>query len=139
VTGSGRTRRLVFRARCAKRLHASFATNAGQTMVLGSGTAAPTPTLSLVRPASNGVEGRVIHGPTCPVERPTGCPIPAKPAPGNVRIKTVATDSDGRFSTTLDPGTYSLTPDQPRGKPTVVDVAGGVISDVTLVVDTGIR
>ena len=55
-------------------------------------------------------------------------------------VKTITTDDRGRFETDLDPGRYVLTPEQgPASRPSVVSVDAGVISDVELTVDTGIR
>ena len=81
------------------------------------------------------------------------CPPQPQPAPGGIQIdtfvgdrgdssyvKTITTDDRGRFETDLDPGRYVLTPEQgPASRPSVVSVDAGVISDVELTVDTGIR
>ena len=121
-------------------------------MQLGRGRDAPTTDLILRRPPETGVAGRVIRGPTCPVVGPQ-CPPQPQPAPGGIQIdtfvgdrgdssyvKTITTDDRGRFETDLDPGRYVLTPEQgPASRPSVVSVDAGVISDVELTVDTGIR
>jgi hypothetical protein len=151
--GRDRTRHLRFRTRCASRITAKFAAGSPSAVRLGRGHAAPADAIVVRRPTQTGVDGQVLRGPSCPVERSDMvCPFNAAPAPGKVRIdavgskgsapsyvKTVTTDAQGRFTTTLSPGHYELTPQQAGGRPTVVDVASGVSSDVILLVDTGIR
>jgi hypothetical protein len=148
-----------FKAPCTSRL--SFASKGG-SVFLGS-HAAPGPAFELRRPPRTGIEGRIVTGPTCPVVTPA-CP-PAKPARGTVRIETapasrfsaagtpvksVATDAGGSFATDLAPGDYLLyaepatpQPPTPNGSTTSravpVRVEAGVVSNVTLVFDTGIR
>jgi hypothetical protein len=155
LQGSGHTRHLAFRTRCAKRLTVAFDGGGTQSVVLGSGQPAPTPTLILARPPITGVDGKVIRGPGCPVVGgPTNCPQFAQPAPGDIRIdtapaskgdqsafvKTITTDDQGHFTTDLPAGRYMFTPQQgARSRSTEVDVADGVVSDVILAVDTGIR
>jgi hypothetical protein len=126
---------------------------------LGAVGSAPAMSFQLSRPAVTGVSGRILVGPTCPVIGPGAkCP-PAKSASGTVRVETAATtrggaggelvtrvqsDADGHFSVNLAPGRYLLvvekaTPGYPVPKPSIVDVEAGVVSDVILVLDTGIR
>jgi hypothetical protein len=178
ITGSGSVRAIDFRASCAGRLAFAFGTQTGASQAptsgrpahLGGGPAAtsvflgargraPAVAFALDRPASTGIEGRALIGPTCPVVKPS-CPS-AKPAQGTVRIETastskdgsggrlvatVETSSDGLFRTEVPPGRYVATfvetrsgpgPGGPR--PAVVDVESGVVSDVVIQIDTGIR
>jgi hypothetical protein len=124
---------------------------------LGARGKAPTPSFRVQRPALTGVAGRVLIGPTCPVVT-NSCP-PAKPAQRTVRIETaprsrgagggrlvkrVDSDRRGMFAATLRPGHYLLVVEgsasrYPLPKPLVVDVEAGVVSQVTLALDTGIR
>jgi hypothetical protein len=126
---------------------------------LGARGQAPTPSFWLQRPALTGITGLILVGPTCPVVT-NSCP-PAKPGQGTVRIeavprskggggstgqlaKLVQSDQQGNFSTTLPAGHYMLVVEKspatyPLPKPSVVDVEAGVMSHVTLVLDTGIR
>jgi hypothetical protein len=124
---------------------------------LGARGKAPAPSFLVQRPALTGVVGRVLIGPTCPVVT-NSCP-PAKPAQRTVRIETappsreaggsrlvkrVDSDRRGRFAATLRPGHYMLVVERsaseyPLPKPLVVDVVAGVVSQVTLALDTGIR
>ena len=153
------TRELRFTAGCATRIAFTFSS---QAVLLGAG-AAPAASFTLRRPASTGVAGRMIAGPTCPVVRP-GCP-PARAVPGTVEIsaapstrssgsgmpvKTLSTDAGGAFATDLAPGDYTLVgrpsgtqPPTPSGsstsRPELVHVASGVVTEVTLTFDTGIR
>lgn len=63
---------------------------------------------------ATGIQGTVVIGPTCPVERPES---PCPPAPFAARITvlhdgeevtTYETGKDGRFRIALAPGTYSV-------------------------------
>jgi hypothetical protein len=156
LAGRSGTQRVSFSAPCASRISFGF-TNA--QVSLGSHRA-PAHSFELRRPPVTGVAGRIIAGPTCPIVRP-GCPQ-ARAVPGVVEIRTapatrnsppgqavksVASDSHGRFATDLAPGTYLLiaepkTP-QPTGAatsiPVTVEVEQGVVSQVLLSFDTGIR
>jgi hypothetical protein len=124
---------------------------------LGARGKAPTPSFRLLRPALTGVAGQILIGPTCPVVT-NSCPA-AKPGHGTVRIeaappsrgarsgrfvKRVQSDRRGNFAAILRPGQYALVVEKnaseyPLPKPLVVDVEAGVMSQVTLALDTGIR
>jgi hypothetical protein len=107
---------------------------------------------ALAAPASSGVRGRVLAGPTCPVERP-GDPACAPRAvvaivtvstPRHRVIRSVRSGSDGRFALTLAPGTYVLEPRAPAGplpsgRPVLIHVRTGKLTRVVLSMDTGIR
>lgn len=101
----------------------------------------------------SGVEGRVLAGPTCPVEMATS-PCPARPvqttvrvlaaSPGNAAVTTFRTEEDGSFRVTLDPGDYLLVPEvEDTGalfaKPTNVTVPADGFAHVDVLLDTGIR
>jgi hypothetical protein len=104
----------------------------------------------------------MIAGPTCPVVGPgANCPpangvqgtveIDTDPSsrssPGGAPVKAVSSDSSGNFSADLAPGAYTLTgrssgPQPPAGtmsRSESVRVESGVVSQVTLAFDTGIR
>jgi hypothetical protein len=104
---------------------------------------------------SGRVRGVIVAAPACPgPARPGQCA--PRPTAGKIQVfanaagsgagdgktlKTIATDSHGRFDIRLVPGTYRLVPlsaNRP-GKPHRVTVAAGSISNVELVVDTGMR
>ena len=104
----------------------------------------------------SGVVGRVLAGPTCPVERvppDTGCaprPLAARlritRTGGSASGRVVRSGSDGRFRVELGPGRYTITPLRragspfPRpGPPQTVTVRPGHYSRVTVTYDTGIR
>lgn len=110
-----------------------------------SSTPAPVP--------DSGIEGQVLVGPQCPVERP-GDPncqdkpyqaaVIVKSADGSREIARFTSGSDGRFRVALEPGTYLLDPQSqtspfPRGVPQTVTVEAGKYSQVTISYDTGIR
>jgi len=162
--GTGAAERIDFKARCASQLSFTLGTPshparpgppADLPVFLGARGRAPTPSFRLQRPALTGLAGRILIGPTCPVVTPS-C-APAKAGQGTVRIETaprsrrgggqlvkrVKSDQHGRFSTTLRAGSYMLVVEKASGypvpKPSVVDVQAGVVSQVTLTLDTGIR
>lgn len=99
----------------------------------------------------SGISGIVLTGPTCPVVRVNDPSCNDKPYQGNFIIKDVAgmreiarfsTDSNGRFLVYLAPGEYSIEPAQPIGlgaQAQLVEVSAGIMSDITLTFDTGIR
>ena len=128
---------------------------------LGGTGRAPALSFRLTRPPSTGVEGQVVVGPTCPVEPvkpPASAPNPcaAKPVRATVVVEalargkvepgkplaTVATDAGGRFHVDLPAGGYLLVPKARVGfsaKSEVVDVSAGVVTQVVLSIDSGIR
>jgi hypothetical protein len=162
VTGARAIEGVDLQASCATLLRFAFsASNPGAgaqpRVYLGARGQAPAATFALARPATTGVAGRILVGPTCPVVT-TDCP-PAKAIQGMVRIEQAPTargggggglvarvpsDAAGNFNARLAPGHYMLVVEQaadsyPRAKPSLVDVQNGVVTDVTLVLDTGIR
>lgn len=156
--GTGNAERIDFKARCVSKLGFSLgrARSGDLRVFLGASGRAPTSSFELQRPESTGVAGRILIGPTCPIVT-NSCP-PAKPGHGTVRVetaprsrgeggrlvKTVESDPHGNFTTTLPAGRYALVVEKsgsgyPFPKPSVVGVRNGVTSQVTLVLDTGIR
>ena len=123
----------------------------------------PSATSSPARADESGIEGSVLAGPTCPVER-VDDPCPDRPlavsiwvyegisgtpvlfAPGQPLV--VRSGQDGRFRQQLPPGTYTLRgpcggtmacSPYPRIIEQTVTVDGGAFTPVTLHADTGIR
>jgi hypothetical protein len=102
--------------------------------------------------SSSGVAGRVVAGPTCPVEtesspcepRPVETEVAIESADGE-ELRSVRTDADGSFRIALAPGRYLLTPRPPAGEPDLlprsltVTVEAGRLARVTLILDTGLR
>ena len=104
----------------------------------------------------SGIAGRIVEGPTCPVEtvppqpqcapRPLQASVRITPAAGHGRARTVRSDTDGRFRVSLAPGGYTV-----RGLPTSksglprppapqqVQVKAGRFTHIRLNYDTGIR
>ena len=125
-------------------------------LILGGcagGGATGSTTTTLPGPVGE-IAGRVLAGPVCPVE--TSPPDPAcddRPVPGAVivvtrsegsPVVTVTSDAAGRFSLTLPPGAYRLTPQPVEGllgtaAPADVVVGAGATTDVIVTYDTGIR
>jgi hypothetical protein len=99
---------------------------------------------------SSGVRGRVLYGPTCPVERPgENCTRPyqtwvaARREPGGRLAARVRSSREGYFAARLSPGRYVLVAQGarpfPRSVPQTVTVRPGRYTTVTLTVDSGIR
>ncbi len=111
-------------------------------MALGSACA------SAAAPPS-GLTGRVMIGPTCPVqrlgercERPYRTEIVVLRARDQRRVTLFRSGSDGRFRVRLTPGRYVLeaaSPGLPRLTPLQVTVRAGRFTAVTIVFDSGIR
>jgi hypothetical protein len=103
----------------------------------------------------SGIAGRIVAGPTCPVEmvppQPACAPRPLAASlrvrrTGSSRSRLVKSGSDGRFRILLEPGTYvvralsegrSSFPRPPA--PQRVVVHAGRLSHITIMYDTGIR
>lgn len=84
-------------------------------------TAAPEETASAEPGGTNaGIFGSVVAGPTCPVEQ-ANSPCPEQPVPdaevtakdGDQVAGTARTDSNGKFTMRLAPGTYNVTASSP--------------------------
>jgi hypothetical protein len=102
--------------------------------------------------ANSGVEGTVVAGPTCPVER-ADSPCPDRPAqatvvvadPSGATVTTARTDPGGRFRIPLPPGRYTVRAGHPgrpgmgASRPVLISVPAGGVVRVRLVIDTGIR
>jgi hypothetical protein len=103
----------------------------------------------------SGITGRVVAGPTCPVERvPPDPGCAPRPISARIRIRSVSatsgghvvrSGSDGRFAIRLPAGTYVVKPlpqgsefPRPGPKQTVV-VHVGHYTHITITYDTGIR
>lgn len=104
--------------------------------------------------AASGIAGRVLLGPTCPVERiPPDPQCAPKPYPTSIGIfvagnpaavyRTITTDAQAAFRIELPPGTYTLVPRGgavlPRCGGQEAVVTAGRFTDVSLSCDTGIR
>jgi len=110
-------------------------------------TVVPTATVS----ATSGIEGQVLLGPTCPVERqgmpceePYKATIVVWDAARSQRVLVFDSDDEGRFREGLLPGEYYIEPqgDQqglPRPEPQTVMVPANTFVSLTLRYDTGIR
>jgi hypothetical protein len=108
----------------------------------------PAPTPSTTLPDEREISGRVVAGPTCPVEREDS-PCPDRPVSGaRVDIRgsdyheSTATNSQGRFSADAPSGTYRVTASSPSVfgcSEETVTVVEGRVTHVTVSCDTGIR
>jgi hypothetical protein len=99
----------------------------------------------------SGVQGRVLVGPTCPVEQ-AGSACPDRPLATDLEIvrgpdvvATVRSGSDGSFRAALEPGRNTIRPGEnttgglPRGTPVGVTVSPHSFASVTVTFDSGIR
>jgi hypothetical protein len=98
----------------------------------------------------SGIRGKVLYGPTCPVERPgERC---ERPYDATLRIRlrrthkvveTVRSGDDGRFKVRLRPGRYVVEPVLRRRYPYAAPVPATVrahrFTRVTVSFDSGIR
>ena len=101
-------------------------------------------------------DGKVVSGPTCPVERmppdpgctprPLAATLRVHPAGKRAPVETVHSESNGRFSLRLAPGLYVVRPQSRRGSafprpasPRRVRVRAGRFTYITITYDTGIR
>jgi hypothetical protein len=116
-----------------------------------SGTATPVSGATVVPDHVSGIEGIVLLGPTCPVQR-VDSPCPDRPysatidivqAVSGAAVTAFTSGADGRFMVELAPGTYRLVPRTtgtlPRGVEQTVTVADGLVTRVQVSYDTGIR
>jgi hypothetical protein len=104
--------------------------------------------------SDGGIEGKVVIGPMCPVER-IDQPCPDKPLEAYIEIqgpddqddkRRIRSGKDGRFRIDLAPGKYKLTPISPNPGapprapgPQSVTVESGKYTQVTIKYDSGIR
>jgi hypothetical protein len=103
--------------------------------------------------ARQGVTGRVVAGPVCPVEKPDDPACDPRPVPGamlflraadGTELMRIQTDESGLFEVELPAGEYVLEAQQVQGymgapEPVVVVVQEGAPTSVELEYDTGIR
>lgn len=105
---------------------------------------------------SSGIDGKVVAGPTCPVERvppdprcaprPLSATLRIHPAGKRSPVETVHSGQNGRFSVRLGAGVYVVRPLAAPGSPfprppapIEVRVSSGGFTHVTITYDTGIR
>jgi hypothetical protein len=102
---------------------------------------------------NSGIQGRVLAGPTCPVEIEAS-PCPDRPvqatvrvlaeSPGNPPVTTFRSEEDGAFRVPLEPGGYLLVAEVAgtgalSARPVPVTVVEGTYAMVDVFLDTGIR
>jgi hypothetical protein len=114
------------------------------TLFLG-GCSAPAPA-----PVDGGIRGIVTLGPMSPVQvqgesstKPYAVDLVIKPEGGRSAVARVKSGADGRFSVSLEPGTYVIraaaTQSPPSLTPVTVTVEAHRFTEVTVPFDTGIR
>ena len=125
--------------------------NGDDTPTSATTTATTGTTSPATAAATSGIEGQVLRGPTCPVERqempceePYEATIVVWDAARTQRVIIFDSDDDGRFHVGLSPGEYYVEPqgDQqglPRPEPQTVTVPADTFVSLTLRYDTGIR
>ena len=111
----------------------------------GAPAAAPSAT-----PVASGIRGRVILGPTCPVQRSgqTPCLTPYTATlvltdRDGKEVARTTSAQDGRFQFAVRPGQYTIQPQPgqpfPQAQPLDVTVVPGQVLEVEINYDTGIR
>jgi hypothetical protein len=105
-----------------------------------------------ILPGGSGIEGRILAGPTCPVETVNDPSCADRPVPNATlvvldangrEVARIASDANGHYEVTLPPGPYTIEPQPVEGfmrvaGPIPVTVGDGIVTlDVTM--DTGIR
>ncbi len=106
---------------------------------------------AMMAPGQGLLSVAVMRGPVYPVERPgqpssmpaAGVTIAVMSSEGE-KIASVVTDSEGRCSVSLSPGTYHIEVERtplglPKGVPSEVTVSDGKETSLTIRLDTGIR
>ncbi|TSC76031.1 MAG: hypothetical protein G01um101431_1049 [Parcubacteria group bacterium Gr01-1014_31] len=117
--------------------------------------AAPTPGSGGILPYDSGVQGKVILGPNCPVQREppdpacadkpyvTAVQVIAADSPSSAPFAIAETDQEGNFRVMLPPGEYGLQPvggnPFPRCETQTIAIEPGALHEVRLSCDTGIR
>ena len=100
-----------------------------------------------VQAPDSGIRGTILAGPTCPVQR-IDSPCADRPisltvevVSGSTVAATFTSDSGGRFSVAVAPGTYTLRSKSglPFLRATTVRVSSGEFTELELHADTGIR
>lgn len=102
------------------------------------------------RHPDSGIRGRVLIGPTCPVQRvgqtcvrPYRATIVVRSEPAGRLVARARSSADGRFTVALVPGRYVLVPQPgrpyPRSSPQTVTVRSHRYTRVLISYDTGIR
>src|SRR5579864_9044867 len=102
--------------------------------------------------ASSTLDGRVTRGPLSPVERigvPNAAPVPGArleiTAPDGRKVASAESNSAGKYSVQLAPGTYLVTVISPAGAfnrpnpPATVAIKAGEVTHFDIRLDTGIR
>lgn len=112
-----------------------------------------TDEINNILPFDSGIMGKVLLGPVCPVVREGDTSCDDKPYVTTINIfnsrgidspfSSVDSDKDGDYKVMLPPGDYTLRPTGgnifPRCGEQSVMVEPGVISEINLFCDTGIR
>jgi hypothetical protein len=107
------------------------------------------------QPTNSGISGRIVAGPTCPVEtippQPSCAPHPLTAtlsvhAVGSTTAQHVRSGPDGHFRIHLPPATYVVQPLTPNGSPfprppspLTLKVRPNHFTTITITYDTGIR
>lgn len=114
----------------------------------------PSATPSATAAPASGIQGRVVAGPTCPVETvppdPNCAPRPVAGAilivrdAGGREVARATTGADGSYVIVLPPGSYSVDPPEVEGLLTkaetaTVEVLAGDFAQLDWAYDTGIR
>jgi hypothetical protein len=102
---------------------------------------------------TSGIEGLVVIGPTCPIERddetcpdePLAATLTVQERESGRAVQTLRSAADGHFRANLAPGDYLLVPVSPNpgvppyAEPIEVTVEPDRYTNVTVTYDSGIR
>lgn len=121
-----------------------------QLSACGARGSATAPTGSRSSHPDSGIRGRVLLGPTCPVQRigqtcvrPYKATITIRSEATGKLVARVRSSAKGRFRIALAPGNYRLMPQTARPYPTTPPVAATVhrhrYTSVVISYDSGIR
>jgi hypothetical protein len=119
-------------------------------IVLGCVAVAGVTAVAVEGRSGSGVIGKVLYGPTCPVQRigescvrPYDAKLKIRRRPSGEIVARVSSGDDGRFKVRLRPGHYLIEPVSgdpfPRAEPVAVVVHARRFSHVTIMFDSGIR
>jgi hypothetical protein len=144
---------MTWKVRASKQTCATAALLVSLAVVAGGSAGRGSPleqAASRGQQPDSGITGKVVIGPTCPVERPGRvcvrpyqATITIRREPKRTLVARVQTSATGHFRIALAPGRYLLLPQNrrpyPRSSPQVATVQSHRYTTVLISYDSGIR